>query len=241
LVKGLFALVVAAHRTDAPGLAQGVEFVDEDDARCLGLGLGEQVSYPGGPQADEHLDELRAAHAEERHPAFPGHGLGEQGLAGARGADQKHAARHPAADRGEAPRLLEKFDDLHEFLLGLIHPGDIVEAHADLVLHVDLGLVLSQRHEARLLALHAFHQEKPYADEKNDRYDPGEEVAYEGRLDFTLEDHAAAGQKLGQILVHPDRPESLPLLFAVGRGFQAALDLIGGDGHLRHPVFGDGL
>ena len=241
LVEGLLALVMAAHAADAAGLAQGIQFVDEDDAGRLGLGLGEQVPHPGGAQADEHLDELRAAHAEERHPAFAGHGLGEQGLAGARRSDQQNAAGHPAADRGEPSRFLEEFDDLFEFLLGLVHAGDVVEAHPHLVLHVDLGFVLAQRHEPRLLALHALHHEKPDADKEKNRDDPGEQVAHEGRLHLPFELDVVAGQKLGYLRVDPHGPEQLALVAAVLRVLKAPLDHVGGDGHLGHPVFVQGF
>ena len=61
LVERLLALVVAADDAAAARLAQGVELVDEDDARGPALGLAEQVADPAGADADEHLDEVGAA------------------------------------------------------------------------------------------------------------------------------------------------------------------------------------
>ena len=44
LVQRLLALLVTAHRRLDAHLAERVQFVDEDNARRLGIGLGEQVA-----------------------------------------------------------------------------------------------------------------------------------------------------------------------------------------------------
>ncbi len=67
LVEGLLAFVVAAAEAGAALAADGVDLVDEDDARAVLLGLLEQVTHPGGADADEHLDEVRTGDREERH------------------------------------------------------------------------------------------------------------------------------------------------------------------------------
>ena len=100
LVERLLALVVAAHRRLDADLAERVELVDEDDAGRLGFGLLEQVAHAGGADADEHLDEVGAAQAEERHRRLAGDGAGEQRLAGAGRADEQHALGNASADAG---------------------------------------------------------------------------------------------------------------------------------------------
>ena len=84
LVEGLLALVVAAAHAGTAVPADGVDLVDEDDGRRVGLGLLEQVADPGGADTDEHLDEVRAGDRVERHAGLAGDGPGEQRLAGAR-------------------------------------------------------------------------------------------------------------------------------------------------------------
>src|SRR5690606_34685613 len=92
LVEGLLALVVAADAAGAAaGAADGVDLVDEDDGRRDLARLLEQVSYAGGADADDHLDELGGAGREERHLGLTGDGPGEQGLAGAGRPGQQHA------------------------------------------------------------------------------------------------------------------------------------------------------
>ena len=84
LVEGVLALVVRAHvGVASAGAAHGVNLVDEDDARCLLLGLAEEVADTAGAHADKHLHEVRAGHGEEGHVGLACHSLCQQGLAGA--------------------------------------------------------------------------------------------------------------------------------------------------------------
>ena len=112
LVQRLLALFVAAHRRLDADLAERVELVDEDDARRLGLGLREEIAHARRADADEHLDELRAAQAEEGDLRLAGHGARQQRLAGAGRADQQHALGDLAADARVLLRRLEELDDL---------------------------------------------------------------------------------------------------------------------------------
>ena len=48
----------AAARAARTALRHGVDLVDEDDARGVLLGLGEDVPHPGSAHSHEHLDEL---------------------------------------------------------------------------------------------------------------------------------------------------------------------------------------
>ena len=58
-VQRVLAFVVAAHGgVLRAGTAHGIDLVDEDDARTLGLGLLEQVAYTAGTHTDKHLDEV---------------------------------------------------------------------------------------------------------------------------------------------------------------------------------------
>ena len=114
LVKRLLPFVVAtdnAHGASA-ALADGVEFVDENDARRLFLGLLKQIPHPGRTGAHKQLHKFGAGNDEEGHPCFPGDGLGEQGFTGAWGAHEQHALGNPGADGGIALRRFEEIDDL---------------------------------------------------------------------------------------------------------------------------------
>jgi hypothetical protein len=79
---------VAAAQTGPAVAADGIDLVDENQTGSILFALYEEIPDPGSPDPDEHLDEIRAADAEERNLGFAGDSLGQQGLAGARRADQ---------------------------------------------------------------------------------------------------------------------------------------------------------
>ena len=108
-------------------LAERVELVDEDDARRLLLGLLEHVAHAGRADADEHLDEIRTAEAEEGHARFAGHGLGEQRFAGARRADEQHTLGNPPAKHLVLFRRLQKLDDFAQLVHRFFDAGDVFE------------------------------------------------------------------------------------------------------------------
>ena len=61
LVQRLLALVVSAAEACAAVTADGVDFVDEDDAGRVLLALLEEVADARRADADEHLDEVGTA------------------------------------------------------------------------------------------------------------------------------------------------------------------------------------
>src|SRR5581483_11650096 len=117
LVERLLALVVAAAEAGTAVAADRVDLVHEDDAGRVLLPLLEQVADAGGPDADEHLDEVRPRDREERDVRLAGDRLGQERLAGARRADQEHTLRDLAAELLELLRILQELDDLPELLL----------------------------------------------------------------------------------------------------------------------------
>ena len=148
LVERLLALVVAAAETGAAMTADGVDFVDEDDARRVLLRLLEHVAHAAGADADEHFDEVGARDREERHVGFARDGARDQRLAGAGRADQQAAARNAAAEALELLRVAQELDDLLEIGLGLVDARDVLERHAAVPLGQKLGARLAEAHGA---------------------------------------------------------------------------------------------
>ncbi len=122
LVEGLLPLVVPAAHAGAAVATDGIDLVHEDDGRRAGLGLLEEVAHPAGPDADEHLDEVRARDREERHPGLTGDGTGQQGLAGSRRPEEEHALGDLGPDGLELGRRLEELLDLVQLLARLRRP-----------------------------------------------------------------------------------------------------------------------
>ena len=72
----------------------------------------------------------RAGDGQEGHARLAGHGPGDEGLAGARGADQQHALGDAGADVAEALGVLQEVDDLGDLLLHALVAGDVGEGRA---------------------------------------------------------------------------------------------------------------
>src|SRR5262249_408660 len=121
-----------AHAAPA-ALADGVDLVDEDDGRRRGARLIEEVADARGPDADEHLDELRAAGLEEGDLGLAGGRLGEERLAGAGRPDEQHPLRVAPAEGREALRLAQELDDLLQLGDGLVGAADVLEGHLDVL------------------------------------------------------------------------------------------------------------
>ena len=121
LVQGLLALVVAAAQTGAALAADRIDFIDEDDAGRMALGLVEQVAHAAGADAHEHFNEFRTGDREERHAGFTRDGFGDQGFTGSWRANQQNAFGNARAELDEFLRLAQEFDHFFQFFLGL-HP-----------------------------------------------------------------------------------------------------------------------
>ena len=72
--------------------SDGIDLVDEDDARRVLLRLLKEVADTRGADTDKHLDEVRARNREERHTGLTGNGAREQRLTSARGAEEQDAS-----------------------------------------------------------------------------------------------------------------------------------------------------
>ena len=155
LVQRLLALVVAAAESGAALAADGVDLVDEDDARAVLLGLLEQVAHPGGADADEHLDEVGPGDGEERHARLAGDGARQQRLTGSRRAVEQHALGDLGAQRLIPRRVLQEVLDLVELLDRLVGAGDVGEGGLGHVLVQQLGPGLAEAEAHPGAALHA--------------------------------------------------------------------------------------
>ena len=116
-IERLFAFVVAAADAVSAMPADGVDFVDENQAGRGFLALLEHVAHAARADADEHFDEIRAADGEERHVRFAGDGPGEQRLAGARRADHQHALGNAPAEFLKLLRVPQELDQFLHFVL----------------------------------------------------------------------------------------------------------------------------
>src|SRR6185436_11613390 len=119
--------------------------------------------------ADEHLDEIRAADREERNVRFARDRARQQRLAGSRRAHQEDALGDAAAELLEFLRFLEELDDLLQLVLGFVDARDVLEGDLLLRARRELRLALAKGERLVAAALHLAHEEDPEADDEQER------------------------------------------------------------------------
>ena len=171
LVKSILPLVVAAETYIlSAGASHCVNLVDEHNAGSLFFGLREQIPDPGSTDSHEHLHEVRAADAEERHVGLTRYSLGQQGLSGSGRAYEQSALGDLAAESSVFLGVAEEIHNLHHFFLGSVQAGDIFESHLDFVFvgefavgfaHIERIHAACSAGTAPHVACHAAHHEDP--------------------------------------------------------------------------------
>ena len=130
LVQGIFPFVVGSgHGIFPPGPANGINFIDKDNAGSFFFGLFEKVAYPGGPDPHEHLNKIRSRNTEERDFSFPRYRFGKQCFTCSGRANQQCAFRNFTTQLGIFFRTFQKVDDLLDLHLGLFKSGNILKVN----------------------------------------------------------------------------------------------------------------
>src|SRR5207253_11509104 len=149
--------------------ADGVDFIDEDDARGVFLALLKEIANARSADADEHLDEVRAGDREKRRVRFAGNCAREERLARSRRSHQQNALRNLSAELGELLWLFEELDDLVELELGLVDSGHILERDFFGAAGEKLCFRFAKRKRFVSAGLHLAHEEDPQSDQEQDR------------------------------------------------------------------------
>ena len=134
-----FAMVVLdglARRTD------GVDFVDEDDARRLLFGRSEQLSHALRTYTDKHFLKLAPASVEKWYIRLASDGASEQRFARPWRSGEQHTLWQFPTETRKSIRVTQVFDNLLQFLLGFVAPFDIIERLRALLGHVFLVVLL---------------------------------------------------------------------------------------------------
>ncbi|MNM25767.1 hypothetical protein D3C81_362210 [compost metagenome] len=170
LVQRLFTFIMTATQTGATLTTDGVDFIDEDDARCRFLRLLEHIAHTGSTHTDKHFHEVGAGNGEERHFCFTRDGFRQQGFTGPRRANHQHAFRDLAAQLLEAARLAQVFHQFAHFFFCFIATGNVGKSGFDLVFRQHTGLALAEGHRAlAAAALHLPHEEDPNPNQQQHR------------------------------------------------------------------------
>ncbi|MNQ60834.1 hypothetical protein D3C85_751330 [compost metagenome] len=172
LVERLLALVVTTTHASTTMATDRIDFVDEDDAWSVFLGLLEHVANTAGTHADEHFDEVGAGNGEERYFGFAGDGLGDQGFTGTRRTHHQHTARNAATQALEFARIAQELDQFTDFFLGFVATGNVSQGRLHLIFGEQARLAFAEAHRPALAtgtALHLPHEEHEHGDDHQDR------------------------------------------------------------------------
>src|SRR5437870_611105 len=110
----------------------GVDLVDEYDARRGFFALLEHVADAACANANKHFNKVGAADGKEGDIGLACDGARQQRLARARRADHQHALGNAAAEFLKFFRVTQKLDELLHFIFCFLNTGDITKC--DLIL-----------------------------------------------------------------------------------------------------------
>ncbi|MNJ26220.1 hypothetical protein D3C77_206900 [compost metagenome] len=185
LVEGLLALVMTTAHARATMTADGVDFVDEDDARRMLLGLLEHVTDTAGTDTHEHFDEVGTGNREKRHLGFTGNGLGQQGFTSTWWTDHQDATRNATAQALEFARITQELNQFAYFFLGFVTTCNVGQGSLDLIFGEQARLALAEAHWPALApctALHLAHEEHEHGNDDEDRETGDQQLSPDGLL-----------------------------------------------------------
>ena len=144
-IQSLFAFVIDSSDMHTALAADGVQFINEDDARCMDFSLLKQVSYASSADADKHFNEIASADQKEWHLGFPGDGAGEQCFTCAWRPDKKHTLRDPSAHFLILFWVLEKMHNLLQFKFGFVATSHVIKGNASVGVRNEASATLANR------------------------------------------------------------------------------------------------
>src|SRR5579864_3520292 len=167
LIQSLLPLVVTATEARASMTPDGVDLVDEDNARSILFALLKQVANPAGADADKHFYEIGTRDREEWNVGFACNRSSQQSFAGSRRSDKKHALGNASTQLLKLLRFAQEFDNLPQLFLGLIHAGHVLERDFLLLHRQQAGAALAEGQRLIAASLHLPDHEEPQCPQKN--------------------------------------------------------------------------
>ena len=171
---------MSAAETGAALAANGVNFVNKDDAGRVFFRFFKHIAHARGTNADEHFDEIRAGDGEERHFCLTGNRTREEGFTGAGRADHEQAARDLSAQTAEFARIAQEFNHLDDVRFRFVRAGDIGKRYLDFVFRNQTGAAFAEgKRAAFAAALNLAGSEHEETDEQQNRQQIDEDAGKE--------------------------------------------------------------
>src|SRR5690554_477426 len=155
--------------------ANSIKLVDEDEARCILLGILKEIPNPGGTDPHKHFHKFRATDAEKRYARFSRNCPGQQRLTRTWRSNQQDSLGDFCSYFVVLLRMLQEIYDFYQFLLCLVDTCDMLEGNPALVLMMQTGSAFAERHGAVVAALHLIHNKQPEQSQHNDENNIGQQ------------------------------------------------------------------
>ena len=94
LIQRVISLFIATTEASSTLLANSINFVNEDDRRCLLSGLFKQITNSRSTNSDKHLDEFRPRCRQKWYSCLASHCLSQQSLTRTRRAGKQRSSRY---------------------------------------------------------------------------------------------------------------------------------------------------
>ncbi len=167
LVQGLLALIIATAHASTTMAANGIDFVNKDNARSGFFALLKHVPHAGCTNTYEHFHKVGTGNGEEWHIGLTRNGAGQQGLTRTRRANQQHTFGNFTSKPRKLLRVFEEIHDLLQFTLGLINACHILKCNAAMFFGQHFGTGFAKAHCTATSTLHLAHHKQPCCHQQN--------------------------------------------------------------------------
>ena len=167
LVQCLLTLVISTAVMGITALTDSIDLINKYNTRCILLSFLKKVADTGSTHTNKHLHKFRSGKGKEWHMSLTCYCLGEKSLTGTRRSYKQCALRQLGTDLNIFTRIVKKFHNLLQGLLGLILTCHILKGDPGLLLHIGLSAALSNSHYSTATLIHAAHEEHKKHKQKN--------------------------------------------------------------------------
>src|SRR5580704_9665314 len=155
--------------------ADGVQFVNENDARCMAFSLLKQIAYPRRTHANKHFHKIAPADQKERHLGLPRDGPSKQRFTCTWRSDKKHTLWNAGTHSLILFRILEKVHDFLQFEFGFVAPRHILKGDAGIRIRYEASAALANGEKRLTRTTHSASKQVPKQDHDCDRQYPSQE------------------------------------------------------------------
>ena len=165
----MLALVVTTVDVHTASTPDGVNLVDEDNARRILLRIFKEVTHPRRANAYKHLYKVRTGNAEKRYLCLARYRFSEVRFTRSGWPHHQDAVRDACAQGVKLAGIFEKLHHFEEVIFSLFNACHIFKKRLRVLFGDHAGFRLAELHRAVAAAAHPAHQVPQKADHEENR------------------------------------------------------------------------